>query len=156
MKTTASAMAADLNANPLPIEVIRGVDRVAFRETLQRSIADRAYDLFQESGSVSGNALSHWLQAEKEILNYVSSFRESGAWIVANLQLSNVVPEDVKVFVDQNSAVISLEEPIIKQKPPDAIMESCYIAEWPAKIDPATASAYLKNGTLTLEVKKKL
>ena len=157
MKTTASAIASDLNANPLPIEIIRDVDRVAFRETLQRSIADRAFGLFQKSGFVSGNDLSHWLQAENEILIQVSNFRESGAWVVANLKLTNVCPEGVKVFVDQNRAVISLEEPVTKhQQQFDTIIAHCYMVEWPTRVDPATATAYLKSGTLTLEVRKKL
>lgn len=157
MKTTASTIASDLNANPFPVEIILGVDRAAFRKTLRRSIADRAYGLFQENGFASGDNLSYWLQAEKEILNHFSNFHESGPWIVTNLKLTNVFPEGVKVFVDQNRAVIWLEQPVHEQEQQaDKIIATCYMAEWPARIDPTTASAYLKNGTLTLEVKRKL
>ena len=37
---------------------------------LQEKIAWRAYQLYEEGGCVNGNAMDHWLKAEREILKY--------------------------------------------------------------------------------------
>ena len=40
------------------------------RPDLRAEIENRAYHLWRADGGRHGNALNHWLQAEREIMNY--------------------------------------------------------------------------------------
>jgi len=41
---------------------------VSSPDGLQEKIARRAYQLYEEGGSVNGHDMDHWLKAEREIL----------------------------------------------------------------------------------------
>jgi len=41
---------------------------VAPAEDLREQIAKRAYELYEAGGSVDGNDMDHWLEAEREFL----------------------------------------------------------------------------------------
>jgi hypothetical protein len=156
MKTSASLVAADLNANPHPVEIIRGPEEKEIENGLQRRIAERAYEIFQSEGATCGRDLGHWFKAEKEILNRVTGIRESGAWVIINFHVPNVPSEGFRLFVGENRALIAIEDPFIAHRQAEwrnSKTASYYLAEWPGVADPKTASAYIKNGTLTLEVK---
>jgi hypothetical protein len=102
MKTSASFLASDLNANPHPLEIVRGAEEKEIAQELQRRIKDRAYQLYLSSGSSSGHELENWLRAEKEVLRHVTQLRESGSWIIVNLYVPNVPAEKFKLFISEN------------------------------------------------------
>jgi HSP20 family molecular chaperone IbpA len=156
MKTSASFLATDLNANPHPLEMVRGADEEHVERELQRTIAARAYQLYLDGGSSPGHDLEHWLQAEKDALKRVNQMRESGSWVIVNLLVPNVPAEGFKVLINENRALVEIEDPYGargRTGTPESVCASCYVAEWPGRVDPKTASAYVKNGMLTLEVK---
>jgi HSP20 family molecular chaperone IbpA len=154
MKTSASFLASDLNANPHPLEMVRGVGEEDLERELQRAISSRAYQLFLDGGSSHGHQLEHWLRAEKEALKRISQMRESGSWVVVNLLVPNAPAEGFRLLISENRALVEVEDPYgVRRTETREPVSSCYVAEWPGKVDPNTASAYLKNGMLTLEVK---
>jgi Protein of unknown function (DUF2934) len=152
MKTSASFLAYDLNANPHPLEIVRGAEEEHVERELQRKISGRAYQLYLDGGSSCGHELEHWLQAEKEALKRISQIRESGSWVIVNLLAPHVPAEGFKLLISENRALVEIEDPY-GTAALGPVVGSWYVAEWPGKVDPRTASAYLKNGMLTLEVK---
>jgi HSP20 family molecular chaperone IbpA len=156
MKTSASFLASDLNANPHPLEIVRGAEEKDIEQELHRKVSARAYQLYLDGGSCCGHELEHWLQAQKEILHRITQVRESGSWVIVNLQVPHVPAEGFRLLINENKGLIEIEDPRVareRSQTPKPVSVSYYLAEWPGKADPKTASAYVKNGTLTLEVK---
>jgi HSP20 family molecular chaperone IbpA len=156
MKTSASFLASDLNANPHPLEMIRGAEEKDIEQELQQRISDRAYQLYLDGGSSPGHELENWLQAEKQALKRISQIRESGSWVIVNLLAPHVPAEGFKLLISENRALVEIDDPYGargRASTPEPVSASCYVAEWPGRVDPNTASAYVKNGMLTLEVK---
>jgi Protein of unknown function (DUF2934) len=154
--TIIRAAAPDLNANPRSLKIVQGSAGEAVVDKLRRSISERAYQLFQEGGSAPGHEAENWLAAEREVLRRVDEVRESGPWAIVNLELLHTPPDGVSVIVEEQRAIIAVEEPQVARKPAaqtPASIVSYFCAEWPASVDPATASAYVKSGVLTLEAK---
>ncbi len=121
------------------------------------TVARRAYALFLADGSTDGQDLMHWLQAESEILTRIPDIRESSSWYTVNVLLPGFAVEQIHVRLDDNRLIIAAD----KAASPDekarheASQESVYlVANWPSAVDPATASAYLKDESLTLTVKR--
>jgi hypothetical protein len=159
MRTSASLLSSDLNANPHPLEIVRGGDETEIEDQLRKSIAERAYQLYEAEGRPAARNQEHWLQAEREVLQKVTQIRESGAWVVANLHVPNVPAEGFKLLVSEERALLEVEEPI-PARAAERSHSPCrflfYVARWPGCVDPHSASAYVKNGMVTLEAKLKL
>jgi len=155
MRTSASFLSSDLNANPHPLEIVCGSEQQEIEEELRKEIAERAYRLYDANGRPANRHTEHWLQAEREILQRITQVRESGSWIIVNLHVPNVPAEGFKLLVNEERALVEVEEPLPTRRPAPRENASrfFYIAQWPAAVDPTTASAYVKSGTLTLEVK---
>jgi HSP20 family molecular chaperone IbpA len=123
-----------------------------------QAITRRAYSLFLASGSVDGQDLAHWLQAESEILTRVPDIRESSSWFTVNIPLQGFTAEQIEVGVGENRAIIAADKTSSSDKAPDdrqSIHESVFlVANWPSAVEPSTASAYIKDQNLTLTVKR--
>jgi len=143
--------------NVVPIEVNKSNDHL--QKQLDGEISRLAFDLYEAGGSRDGDDLSHWYRAESQILLDVPKIQESASWYSVNVPIYEVQPEDIYVEVDANRAVIALEKPAIavprradyNGEPKASLF---LVAHWNAEVDPATASAYVKNGNLTLSVKQ--
>jgi HSP20 family molecular chaperone IbpA len=140
-------------------------------ERLNGKIARRAYQLYEGRGNPDGEHLEHWLQAESEFSARPLEIRESSSWYTVNVPLRDFAPEDVSVGVESTRAVIVAEKEQhangTKEQHADSNKSAhdttdettthesiCLVATWPSDVDPSTASAYVKNGTLTLTVKR--
>jgi HSP20 family molecular chaperone IbpA len=143
-----SSFAIPVNSTPERVH-----DRVRER------IANRAYDLYQQDGGGHGQDMRHWLQAESEILRDVPEIRESASWYTINVPLRGFAANEVQVSVERRLAVVAAEKQQVTPSEPgrgsDVLDESIYAsAKWPTDVDPNTASAYLKDGVMTLTVKR--
>ena len=122
------------------------------------AVARRAYSLFLAANSVTGQDLAHWLQAESEVLRRIPDIREAGSWYTVNVALPGFSPKQVRVNVDGARALIVAERaPLDNGRGGDGMRleEAIYlVAHWPSAVDPATASAYLKSGSLVLTAKQ--
>jgi HSP20 family molecular chaperone IbpA len=129
------------------------------RERIRERIALRAYDLFQQEGNQEGHDMRHWLQAESEIVTDVPEIRESASWFTVNVPLRGFTANEVQVTVEPQIALIAAEKQQVsasEPRRPSGVFEHGIFttAKWPVEVDPNTASAYLKNGVLTLTVKR--
>lgn len=133
-------------------------------ERLNDKIARRAYRLYKDRGNPDGKHLEHWFEAESEFSTRPAEIRESSSWYTVNVPLRGFAPEDVSVGVEPRRAVVVAEKEQHAQtsRSSNDLMKGdattqqsiCLVAVWPSDVDPATASAYVKNGTLTLTVKR--
>jgi len=155
MRTSASLLSSDLNANPHPIEIVGSGEENEMNEQLKKRIAERAYELYEAAGRSSGHDQEHWLRAERETVQRITQIRESGSWIIINLDVPDVPAEGFKLLITEERAWVEVEAPMTHPEPSagEKRKHLFYMAEWRAPIEPATASAYLKNGVVTLEVK---
>lgn len=128
-------------------------------ERANEAVARRAYSLFLADGAVDGHHLRHWLQAESEVLTRIPEITESGSWYTVNAPLPGFSSEQVHVGIDANQAVIvadkshSTDQDGGKSSSSEAA-SVFLIADWPTEVDPDTASAYLKNDSLVVTVKR--
>ena len=128
-------------------------------DRIRERIARRAYDLYQQDATQPGQDMRHWLQAECEILTDVPEIRESGCWYTINVPLRGFAANDVRVSVEAQRAIVAAEKQEVTASEPgraSSLLEQAVFAraKWPIDVDPATASAYLMNGVLTLTVKR--
>jgi HSP20 family molecular chaperone IbpA len=155
MRTSASFLSSDLNANPHPLELAGSAEGQEMEEELKKRIAERAYQIYEQTGRTAGEHQEHWLLAEREVVQRITQIRESGPWVIVNLNVPNVPAEGFKLLITEEKALVEVEEPAAQRKPPQerAGRLLFYTARWPMQVEPGTASAYVKNGTMTLEVK---
>ncbi len=137
--------------------IVSGEKRDALLDGFRSLVSRRAYELFEELGRVDGNDVTHWLRAEGELCVRLPEVQESGAWYTVSAPVVGVPADHIKISVEDRGALISAEKP-------DSASDSSgenneyssiyYSVRWPESVDPETASAYLKNGALTLLARK--
>ena len=133
-------------------------DQQLLFDRLRSSIERRAYELYLEGGS-SGSDLANWLQAESEMLARAPEIRELSSWFTLNIPVAGFAPADVKVAVDAHCGLVAGENRqsqgrMNAEDDRDSRDSFFLIAKWPKPVDPKTATAYVKNETLTLTVKR--
>ena len=129
----------------------------ALQQTIQDRISARAYQLYEESGYQQGHDQRHWFQAESEVLQGGLEVRESGTWVAVNASLPNVSAEHVQIYVDRRRIVVrATKNNETRDAKPAATgqAEIFLVADLTEEVEPATASASLKDEKLSLMVKK--
>jgi HSP20 family molecular chaperone IbpA len=155
MSSRSAATLSKDSASPIPVNSAKE----QLHHRVKQRISDRAYDIFQQGGNRHGDDMRHWLQAESEILTNVPEIRESGSWYTINIPLHGFTPSEAQVSVEPQYALVLAEKEQMTGGDPGPVSnvfeQSVFTkAKWPADVDPSTASAYLKNGVLTLTVKQ--
>jgi len=155
MKTiTATAKANDATpSTPIQLKNREVLDR------LNDQIARRAYEMFEQGGGADGEHLQHWLQAEAETVKRVPEISESSSWYTVRVPLQNFAAENISVAVESSRAIVQTDKvPVAggRESSNSGSFEKplFLVAYWPSQVDPATASAYVKDETLTLTVKR--
>ena len=132
------------------------------RAELQSKVAHRAYELYQQNGTSHGDDLHHWLRAESEILERIPEVRQADSTYSVITRLDGFGAEDISVTVEPNRGLIFAD----KQQSSDANgfvnpdgshssrRSVFFVADWPGQVDPATATAQLRQGNLVLTVKR--
>lgn len=129
------------------------------KQKLDSEISRRAFELYESGGARNGDDLSHWYQAESDVMLDVPEIHESASWYTVNVPLPGAQRDDIYVAVESRHAIIAAEkrfEDGVSRPDGAANLRSSLflIARWNSEVDPSTASAYLKNGNLTLAVKQ--
>jgi HSP20 family molecular chaperone IbpA len=141
-----------------PIDVVRSdSERNEFFDELNQVIADRAYQLFEELGGEHGNDLAHWFQAENELAARLPEVKDTKDGYTVTASVPGIAAHQLKVCVQEDRAVISAAQQSSAGGDSGSAREvstSYYIIEWPEPVDPDSASAQLKNQTVTLTVRK--
>jgi HSP20 family molecular chaperone IbpA len=155
MPTQTATSKSKENLAPIPINK----DHHHLSNRANDAIARRAYALFLADGGRDGQDMQHWLRAESEILTRIPEIRESSSWYIVNIPLQGFSPSEIQVSMDEFSAIIAADRTELTG--PQNASEGTFtreswflVAKWPARVDPSTASAYIKNEDLTLTVKR--
>jgi HSP20 family molecular chaperone IbpA len=151
MAASASSVKQSIAAMP---QILSGDKKSAFLGAFRDLVSKRAYRAFEEMGRADGDDLSHWLRAEEEVCMRLPEVRQSGAWYAVSASVR--VPADrIRISVDEDAALISADTEVRDGESQERESVSKYYAiRWPESVNPQTASAYLKNGTLTLVARK--
>jgi HSP20 family molecular chaperone IbpA len=125
-----------------PVLVADQTERV--RE-IDRAIAERAYELFEERGYAHGNDLEDWFRAEAEMLQPVScSLEETTHAVTVVAPVRGFTASELAVTVEpQRLVVCGKHQEGARGKP----MVRCAI-DLPAEIDPSQAKAVLRGELL--------
>lgn len=152
---SSSSVIKKSTASEMP-KIVSGEKKDAFLEEFRSLVSRRAYELFEELGRVDGNDLSHWLRAEDELCVRLPEVQQSGAWYTASAPVVGVPADRIKVSVDDERALIAAEKGSYDPASDDSreYPFTYYEVRWPESVSPQTASAYLKNGTLTVVARK--
>jgi HSP20 family molecular chaperone IbpA len=130
-------------------------DPQQLHERLQNNVARRAYELYLEGGCSDGNDFANWLQAESEIFSKVPEIRELSSWFTVRVPVAGFAPADVHVATDHSCAIVVGDNQTTRSGDASTSRASLFmIADWPRAVDPATATAYIKNEALILTVKR--
>ena len=141
--------------------IIDRTDSEAFQEEIRQCIADRAYQLYEESGRQSGNDEGNWRQAEAKVLQRDIEVRESGTWLTLNAVLSDFAAEDVQIYVEPVRVIVKAEkQPLTSdirqyQDLSPKRNKRFWAADLPVEVEPSTTTASLKNSKLSLVIKKR-
>lgn len=136
--------------------VVSGEKKDALLGEFRDLVSKRAYEFFEEFGRLDGNDLSHWLRAEDELCVKIPEVQQSGAWYTVSAPVVGVPADHIKVSVEDGGALISAEKSSDESNSSGSreYRSVYYSVRFPESVNPETASAYLKNGTLTLVARK--
>jgi hypothetical protein len=156
-----SSQTAPAKSKEAPAAVSVNSSKEQLHERAQARIASRAYELYEQDGRNHGEDRLHWLRAESEIVNRVPEIHESSSWFTINVPLKGFSADEVQVNIEPHHAIIAAaknESSGNEQGGGDSSFQEATfaVAKWPSEVDPSTASAYLKDGTLTVAVKRAL
>lgn len=146
--------------SPFFVESEKLLERLA---DISRETAARAYDFFVERGSRLGTHLEDWLRAESEVLRPAPvKITEANGEVNVTLAAPGFRPEEIEVSIKDNLLIVSGETEKEEKKED----ETTFYSEWksnrflrklalPAGVEPEGAEATLRDGVLTLVMKKK-
>jgi HSP20 family molecular chaperone IbpA len=155
-----SSQAGAVTAREFPTTIPINHENRRVVDSLKQRVARRAYELFERGGRAEGNDMRHWLQAESEILSKIPEIRETSSSYTVNVPVQGFKPDEIYVGVDANRTLVLADtqdttDGRSKSQQPGFSRKSLFLAaDWPAPVDPATASAQIKNGNLILTVKR--
>jgi len=160
MATTKPALSGKTAPAVAPKIIFDPNEREVFDQLIQRKVAERAYQLFEQSNAAHGKDEEHWLQAESEIFQRGLDIRESGSWLSITASLPNVSDDNLQICIESNRAVVYGQN-VLQQR--DATSETQTYSQQDfflrsdlnVEVDPSTASASLKDQKLTIMVKKR-
>lgn len=125
----------------------------ALEQHILQRISRRAYALYEKSGYQDGHAEEHWRQAESEVLKREIDVRESGSWMSFSTTIPNTSSENVNIYVNPIRVIVRAEKNGLT--PEAQSRELLLVADVTTELDPPTATASLKDGKLTLLLKKR-
>jgi HSP20 family molecular chaperone IbpA len=141
-------------------QILSEDQHAAFQDKVRQSVSQRAYDIYQNSGSRDGNDYEHWIQAENEVLQRGIEVRESGSWLAFNASIPEGSADDVEICLTPTSVIVHAEKTQSINSADGNAQETTereifLTHDLNTEIEPATASATLKGQTLTIMVKKR-
>ncbi len=130
---------------------------------LNSRVAERAYEIYEQSGARHGDDLFHWLTAESEILTRIPEIQQTDSSFSVIAPLHGFSAEDISVTVEPNRAfILADKQHSFGQSDSDnsdsgsfsSRRSAFFVTDWPGQVDPATATAQIKQGNLVLTVKR--
>jgi HSP20 family molecular chaperone IbpA len=133
-------------------------------QELLRSIAERAYELFETSGFRDGHDVEDWLRAESELLEpFPLEVRDEGDRIRLRADVSGYSQRDLEIKADDRRVFIAARHSQSSKQKKDRTLYSQqssrelfreYVA--PAEIIPEKVKAEFRDGKLELTLPKRV
>jgi len=78
--------------------ILQGDDIFSNFNQIQKSIQERAYHIFDDRDSNSGDAISDWLKAESEVLSDINmTLKDNKDQVVIEGNIDKFLPEDIEI-----------------------------------------------------------
>jgi len=127
-----------------------------------QSIAKRAYQFFEERGREFGHEVEDWLRAEFELTRRLPlELTENDGQLIVRAEVPGLKAEEIKVSVEPKQIIITGQtEQKKEEETADKVFSEfqtnqlCRCLSLPKKVDPAKATATLKDGILELTLVK--
>jgi HSP20 family molecular chaperone IbpA len=129
---------------------------------IHENIARRAFEFFENAGSLFGHEWDDWFKAEAELLHPVHiNISESDDGINVQAEVPGFDANELEVSVEPRRLTISGKKETGKEskKGKTIYKEQCSnellrVIDLPVEVDPAKTTATLKNGVLELDMAK--
>lgn len=145
---------------PVFVEAEKMFDRMA---QISRETAQKAFEFFERRGMSFGAHLDDWLKAESELLRPVPvEITETKDMVNIRAAAPGFKPEEIEVSIKDKTLFLS-GETVLEEKKDE---ENTYYTEWrsnrfcrqlelPSEVESEGVEAQLKDGILSLNLKKK-
>ena len=148
--------------NPAPVTQSTGEDVLARMQETYDKIAQRAFDIFSENGKWIGHELDNWLHAESEFLHPLHlEITESDDSLSVRAEVPGFTNQELKIEVEPRRLTIEGKHETKEEtkKGKTVYAERCAkeiqrVIELPSEVDSAKVIATLKDGVLTLDMRK--
>ena len=157
-------MVQPTTSSPTSLRVVDPEMLLSRMNELYDTIAQRAFQIFEQDGRQNGRERDDWFRAEQELLHPVHvSVSESDGTVRVEAEVPGFSPDELQVSLEPRRLTIAgkkMNSRETKGKEEETIYQdqcSCEILrsiDLPAEVDPAKASAMLKNGILDLKLPK--
>jgi HSP20 family molecular chaperone IbpA len=78
--------------------ILKGDDIFSSFNQIQKSIQERAYNIFHDRNTDSGDALTDWLKAESEVLTDINmTLQDKKDQVVIEGKIDKFLPEDIEI-----------------------------------------------------------
>lgn len=156
---TSAAPATSAATTPRFVEPQEIQDRM---NEMYDAIARRAFELFEEDGSIFGRDLDHWFRAEAELLHQAHlRIRESDDAITVDAEVPGFSANELQVSLEPRRLTISGRKQSRTERTEGNILysERCSneilrSVELPVEVNASRATASLNNGILELTAPK--
>lgn len=148
---------------PVPLKVARGDDIPDRLYEIYDTIAQRAFEIFENEGRPLGRDLQHWFQAEAELLHPLhSEITEKDKQLLVRVELPGFDARDLDLHLEATKLTIGGERKVRDEckEAGNTFCTECSaerifrVMELPLAVDPAKAEATLKDGILELRLTK--
>ena len=156
--------ASETQKGQVPVKInVGGMETLFDRaQEIYRKVAQRAYELFEGRGRLQGFDLDDWLVAERELLHPVSlEVKEYDDHLAVRAEVPDFNEKEIQVTLEPHRLVINGKiEKQVEQKEAETLytsqqlIEIFHTLELPNEVDPAKATATLKNGILDIQLPK--
>jgi HSP20 family molecular chaperone IbpA len=87
--------------------VLKSDDFFSSFNQIQKSIQERAYQLFHDRDPGSGDAISDWLKAESEVLSDIDmALKDKDNEVLIEGSIDNFLPEDIEVKAEDGKFIV--------------------------------------------------
>jgi HSP20 family protein len=149
----------EASTSPVFVEAEKLFDQM---KEFTQTIANRAYQFFEERGREIGHDLEDWFRAEFEMIRPVSvEMKETNDQLLLRAEVPGFSAQDIKISVEPNLLIISGKTEQKKEDETEKKVFSEFRSNQfyrkvglPVEVDPAKTTATLKDGILELTLVK--
>lgn len=159
MQTQKAMQTAESTSSPIFVEAEKLLEQM---QKLTQSVAQRAYEFFEERGRMIGHELEDWFRAEAELLRPLPiEMKEDENRFTVRAEVPGFKAEEIKISAEPRQLLIEGKCEKAEQEETEKVVYSerrsnhfCRSLHLVAEIDPASVSASIKDGVLEIVLPK--